>query len=191
MSSRTLLLGLVIVDALIGGSLGLMQWRSDRALAQLTPISDVHWDGYVMEHELLYPGTRVFQAGHRIRVSHGESPVLERDVWVGGDFRLAGPRGFFAGLDVDTDPELELAVCSDGAIDSFFDPDAATGQVRTVPGRLADQHAHDLCDAIGWNRPPAVLVAWCVLALSVPMLVTTLMRARRERREERLARTTF
>ena len=191
MRSRTLLLGLVIMDALIAGYLGLLRWRSDRAMAQLTPLSDVRWEGYVIEHESLPPGTREFQVGQRIRVSHGESRVFERDVWVGGEYFLAPTRGFVAGLDVDTDPDLELVVCRDGAIDSFFDPDAATGRVRTVSGPLAEQHARDLCDEVGWNRRPGFLVACCVFALSVPVLIWAQMRAQRERREEHPERTTF
>lgn len=174
--------------------LGLMQWRSSQLLAQLTPIGDVRWEGYVIEHEWQpYEDTWSFGIVHDVRVGRGHPPSSLGPFYVLDHDFMAGPVGFFGGLNVDDDEELELVLCQDGVVDFFLEPSQARGVVMQ-PGPDAAASAHELCAAVAreGERPKLTFVLGAALPVSAIALLAILTVARRERRaEEQRSRTTF
>lgn len=177
---------------LVTGTLRGMRWWGDRALEQLTPVSDVRWDGYVIEHERHAVWDHHL---HHVRVLRGESTVLDQEYRVGVDAFAAGPGGFLAALNIDDDAELELVFCDDGVIDTIIEPDRSTGLLSTHSGSpWTASRARELCAAVGLaeSRPTAGCATCAIIPIALPAFVAILIAARRERRrEEREGRSTF
>lgn len=190
---------LVLVSALVlvAGTLGGMRWWGDRALEQLTPVSDLRWDGYVIEYEWHEgrPPAAWDRDRHHLRVLRGESLVLDQDYPVTVDLFDAGPGGFLAALNIDDDAELELMLCEDGVIETVIEPDRSTGVLSTHSGSgWSASRARELCAAVGLagSRPNAGCATCSIIPIALPAFIAILIAARRERREEeREGRSTF
>lgn len=195
MTSRALLGVFLAVVLLIAFVWGGMHWWSAWALAQLTPVGDVRWDGYVIEHHWRWHSDLGSDGDfHQIRVLRDRSPVLDEIYYVRDNDLLAGPAGFFGGLNVDDDDDLELVFCQDGVIEYFLEPDPEAGGVRTQPGARASADARALCGTVdrAGSRPALGCVMCCAFPIAVPAFIGLLFFARRERREEQhTGRSTF
>lgn len=196
MSSRSWLSVLVAAVLLVAGPLALMRWWGDRALAQVTPAGDVRWDGYVIRHEWRREAGFATAWGelHFVRIDRGNTQVLEQTFFVReNDFR-EGPMGFFGGLNVDDDAELELVHCQDGVVEAIVEPDRENDVLSPRASGKATSRAQELCESVhrAGLRPDFTCVVCCVVPLFVPAFIAVLIRARRERREEeRVGRSTF
>lgn len=195
MSSRVLLGVFIAVVLLVAVVLGGMHWWSAWALAQLTPVSDVRWEGYDIEHEERpYANSESFGDVHQVHVRRDGALLRKVDVYVAEDGVAAGPLGFFSGLNADDDDELELVLCQDGVVDFFLDLDRTMALVVREPGQKATSNAHDLCASVAraGRRPALGCVGYAAIPIAVPALLALLILARRERREEeRVGRTGF
>ena len=191
MTSRILLGAFVTLIALAALSFGVARWRHAQAWAEVTPVGDVRWEGYVIEHDRLNEDGESVPNLNHMRVSRDGSLVMEWRVVVIGSSFMGMPIGFFGGLNADTDPELELVYCERGTVQSFVEPDRATDEVVTQDGRLATPHAQEVCAALA-RVGRFGCAACCVIPLAIPVFITILLFARRERREEeRLGRSSF
>lgn len=172
-----------------------MRWWSDRALAQLTPVGDVRWDGYVIQHEWRWESDLASQGDlHHVRILRGDSQVMDEHVYVRESDFLVGPVGFFGGLDVDEDADLELVFCQDGVVEAIIEPDRIRDILARHPVGYATPRARELCATVehAGSRPAFSCVVCCVTPFALPAFIAILILARRERREEdRTGRTTF
>ena len=99
---------------------------------------------------------------HRVRISRSGRQLFDERAYVVHPDLGVGAAGFFAGLDADADPELELVHCNEGVVLSFFEPDAERMHVVTRQGRHASEYAREVCAAIGRaGRPPRIDCATC------------------------------
>ena len=177
--SRSRLLVFFAGVALFVFTMGAMRWWSGHSLAQLTPVRDVRWEGYRIEH--MREGSRLspFGALHRVRVFHADTLVLD-DHYVVYDPTIAGaPVGFFGGLNADDDDELELVHCAEGVVASYVEPDRATGGVVSRPGHRASTRVHELCTAVGraGSFPGWGCFLGCAFPAAVPVFIGLLTAA--------------
>jgi hypothetical protein len=190
-NSRILLVAFVGLVALAVAALGVMRWQGAQAFAEVTPVGEVRWDGYVIEHDQLTEEGESAPNLNHMRVSRDGALVSEWRVFVVDGASSETHAGFFGGLNADSDPELELVLCERGVVRSFAEPDRATGEVVTRDGSLAAPRVHEVCETSA-RAGRVTCAACCAVPIAVPVFIALLIFARRERtKEARLGRTEF
>jgi hypothetical protein len=150
--NRYLIVGFICVAAVPTCVLAWVHARGSWAREQLATPTTALWPGYeILVGQARDSGGQVYS----VRVEqHGEQ-VFERRFAVRTALSGGEPRGFFAPLNVDSDPDLEIVHCDDGVVQAYIEPGWRKVGVVQHPGIHAGPLARDVCaayvEAIDWN----------------------------------------